>query len=255
VPNNKQLLFKPDKAAITAGYGLVNSPQNMGVTRQERLLSYIDRIDHEHVGFFAGLPVYRPLESYVPEETLDGEFSCTPDSLVLGGGYLEHPGMVIRDLNYAAAQYISDWINHCEEHKCSIYTDEETDDWIGIAHDYMFGKDEHLVFDCIHWSMRDYSEFYSDCKSRAMNSPFAETQRRNEFESWLISNFGELVIFSYPELVTDIGLREIMGKINMYLFGNLLILPPGYPTDHLGRVYKNGESIQGNRAWKVVRNV
>ena len=218
-------------------------------------MSYIDQFDHEHIGFMAGLPIYRPLETYIPEDTLDGQFSCSPNTLVLGGGYLEHPGLVIRDLNYAVATFLSDWINYCEDTKSAIYPDVKTDKWIRITYDYMFGKDKFKVLDPTHWSMRDYSEFYIDCKSGGMQSPFIETESYNEFENWLISNFGELVTFSYPELITDKKLKLIAEKTDRYLYGNIHILPAGYPTDHLGRLTKNGKIVMGNRAWKVTKNI
>ena len=217
-------------------------------------MSYIDMFDHEHVGFFAGLPIYRPLESYTPEETLSGEFSCSPDNLILGGGYLEHPGMVVRNLDVVAAYFISDWIDYCEDTKSSIYPDEETDKWSEYVHGKLFGQDRFEVIDCVHWSMRDYSEFYATCQSNAMNSPFKETQQRNAFEPWLAQNIGELVVFSFPELISDKSLGEIAKKVDRYLYGNTMILPAGYPTDHLGRQTENGEIKQGNRAWKVTRN-
>lgn len=217
-------------------------------------MSYIDRINHEHVGFFAGLPIYRPLEEYTPKDSLDGEFSCNPNCLVLGGGYLEHPGLVVRNLNYVAACYIKEWIDFCHEHKCSIYKDELTEEWAGILHEYLYGKDLHEILDCIHWSMRDYSDFYSSCKSNALLAPFIETERINEFEGWLASNFGELVVFSYPNLVSDESIRSLIEKVDRYLHGNIQILPAGFPTDHLGCVFKNGELQQGNRAWKVTKN-
>lgn len=218
-------------------------------------MSYIDVLEHEHVGFFAGLPVYRPLENYTPEATVNGEFSCATDNLVLGGGYLEHPGMVVRDLNFVAAVFIIDWINYCDEYKCSIYSDEDTDEWMDVAHNYVFGKDEFNLLDCVHWSMRDYSDFYESCRSSALRAPFVETERRNEFEHWLASNFGELVVFSYPELITDSLLGEIAKKVDRYLYGNIQILPAGFPNDYLGRRCVNGEAIQGVRAWSVGKRV
>lgn len=70
-------------------------------------MSYIDCFDHEHVGFFSGYPLYRPLEKFEPDDTLDGQFSCHENNIIIGGGYLEHPGLVIRDLDYVAAEFIN----------------------------------------------------------------------------------------------------------------------------------------------------
>ena len=218
-------------------------------------MSYIDLFDHEHVGFFAGRPIYRPLVTFEPEDTLDGQFSCNEKMLILGGGYLEHPGMVISDLDYVAAYFISDWLDFCEDNDCSIYGDELTDKWAEQSHEIFFGKDKFKIMDCVHWSMRDYADFYNDCKSGALSSPFVETQERNAFEPWLASNFGELVVFSYPELIKDSELSSIATKVDKYLYGNINILPAGYPTDYLGRKTENGNSTQGNRAFNVRKSV
>jgi hypothetical protein len=45
-------------------------------------MSYIDSFRHEFIGFFAGLPVYHPLEVVVDT----ANFSCTPQNLIMGGG-------------------------------------------------------------------------------------------------------------------------------------------------------------------------
>jgi hypothetical protein len=61
-------------------------------------MSYIDTFDHELVGFFAGLPLYHPLEAVMGSG--GDEFGCTPLHLMLGGGDGEHPEVVLalRDL-------------------------------------------------------------------------------------------------------------------------------------------------------------
>lgn len=218
-------------------------------------MSYIDSFDHEHVGFFSGIPIYRPLEIYEPENTLDGQFSCNEKNLILGGGYLEHPGMVVRDLDFVAAYFITEWIDYCDETDSSKYEEEVTEKWASKAYEYIYGKDEFEILDCIHWSMRDYSDFYTACKSSAMGAPFKETEQRNAFEPWLAKNFGELVIFSYPELIENEDLLEIAKNVDRYLYGNISVLPAGYPNDFLGRKTSNGKILQGNRAWKIIRNV
>ena len=218
-------------------------------------MSYIDCFDHEHVGFFAARPIYRPLVEYTPNDTLDGQFSCHEKMLILGGGYLEHPGMVISNLDFVAAYFISEWLDYCEDNKCSPFSDEETDQWAEKAHDILYGKDQFKMMECVHWSMRDYSDFYNDCQSNALNCPFIETQQRNAFEPWLAKNFGELVVFSYPDLIVDPQLSFIASKVDRYLYGNISILPLGYPNDSYGRKTKSGKVIQGFRAFSVSRNV
>jgi len=219
-------------------------------------VSYIDLFDHEHVGHFAGLPIYRPLEPVVPQSPIYGEFPANTDNLVLGGGlHLEHPGLVFKNLNYIAACFIADWLEFCEDTESSIYSDKETDKWSDIIHGYLNMKDEFEYFETYHWSMRDYSDFYNDCKSNCMRSPFVETEQRNNFESWLLCNIGELVVFSYPELITEPEILAVAKKVDRFLYGNVSILPAGYPTDHLGRRTKDGQSEQGLRAFHVTKNV
>ena len=218
-------------------------------------MSYIDCFDHEHVGFFSGYPLYRPLEKHEPSDTLDGQFSCHEKNLIIGGGYLEHPGLVVRDLDYVAAHFIIEWIDYCDENKTSIYSEEDTKRWYEICCEYCFGKDQFKILESVQWSMRDYSDFYSNCKSKAMNSPFIETEQRNIFESWLSSNIGELVVFSFQDLLLNKEIASIAKKVDIYLYGNITILPAMYPTEFLGRKTINGESKQGHRSWVVNRNV
>lgn len=161
--------------------------------------------------------------------------------------------MVVRDLDFVASVFILDWIDFCEESECSDFSEQEVEQWSEIAHDYVFGKDEFKLLECNHWSMRDYSDFYSACQSGAMLSPFIESEQRNEFETWLASNLGELVIFSYPDLILDGRLKEIASKVDRYLYGNIKILPAGYPSDHLGTKHDANGVISGVRAWMVER--
>ncbi len=218
-------------------------------------MSYIDHFDHEYVGTFASLPIYRPLEEFNPEDKLDGQFSCCEKNLVIGGGYLEHPGLVVRDLDFVTAYFISDWIDFCEDTESSLYNDKETDEWAEEVHKHLFGKDQYSIMECVHWSMRDYSDFYNSCKSGAMNVPFIETEQRNAFEPWLAKNMGELVVFSFPELITSKKLALIASKVDRYLYGNVSILPAGYPNNHLGRISEGSQVKQGHGAWNVTRKV
>lgn len=219
-------------------------------------MSYIDLFDHEHVGHFAGIPVYRPLESVVPQDSIYGEFPASINSLVLGGGlHLEHPGLVFNNLDYIAACFIGDWIDFCEDTKSSIYSEEETDQWSDIIHGYLNMKDNFEMFQAYHWSMRDYSDFYKDCQSSCMRSPFEETEQRNSFEPWLLSNLGELVVFSYPELISNQDIMLIAKKVDRFLYGNISVLPAGFPNDFLGRKTENGNTKQGHRAFSVKKNV
>ena len=64
-------------------------------------MSYIDTFDHELVGFFAGLPLYHPLETVTGSD--GDEFGCTPRQLVLGGGSGEHPAVVLLEPPAAVA--------------------------------------------------------------------------------------------------------------------------------------------------------
>jgi hypothetical protein len=67
-------------------------------------MSYIDTFDHELVGFFAGLPLYRPLE--IVAGSGGDEFGCTPLQLVLGGGSGEHPAVVLAQPRAAVVWYL-----------------------------------------------------------------------------------------------------------------------------------------------------
>ena len=222
-------------------------------------MSYIDTFEHEYLGVFAGINLYRPLVQVNPKDTSDGQFSCDPSTFVLGGGYLEHPGLVVRDSNYAAAQFISEWINVVEEDPTKPFSDTELEKWTEITHDYMHDKysdgiTEYEILDFTQWSMRHYSEFYTACKSSVMRNPFIETERYNEFENWLLSNFGELVVLSYPELISNDSIASITNEIDRFLFGNVCVLPAGYPV-YWGLKKENDKLKPGTHAWNVKRRI
>src|SRR5689334_20373903 len=79
-------------------------------------VSYIDTIDHELVGIFAGLPVYHPLEPLSGDPDDPHDFPCTPAQLVIGGGGGEHPGCVLLRPDAAVAKFVRAWLPDEEEH-------------------------------------------------------------------------------------------------------------------------------------------
>jgi len=198
-------------------------------------LSYIDTFDHELVGFFAGLPVYHPLETvnHLPPDS--DEFNCTPQNLIIGGGGGEHPAIIILRPDYAVAHFIDRLpieLNKTYEQ----YLSEARVDWAQI-----------LAFSG--WSISHYHDFYMRCTSGALYHPFSGTED-SSLESWFIASIGEFILFSMPELFPDMEakLPDLRSLAILPLYLNVLIPPPGYNLP-FGRRMKEGQITWGQTRW------
>lgn len=199
-------------------------------------MSYIDTFDHEFLGFFGQIPLYRPL--VVVDGDLESfDFGCRPDHIIMGGGSGEHPAIVFSNLEFAVAHFILSWrqASGCED---SLPWDL----WIDSLASTSYKESVHFAG----WSADDFYSFGMHCRSAAMNQPFRDDERA--LETWLASNIGELVFFSMRDLIPDFEgklppPRGAVGPVH----GNILIPPPGFPTS--GRITVDDNIVWGHPRW------
>ncbi len=201
-------------------------------------MSYIDTFDHQHVGWFAGLPIY-----YAPTQVKrDGpdEFSCGPENLVLGGGGGEHPALVFHRLDCLALRYVLHAIPDDDRSVREQFGDFPIMEYLEVPYADQFEYAE--------WSVKHYYFFYEMCTSPAMCCPHG-TFDYYSFEDWLAASFGELVWFSFPELIKNLDPVRRMYPDLRPLLNNVTIPPPGYPARY-GRKIVDGELVWGDPYFK-----
>lgn len=204
-------------------------------------MSYIDTFDHELVGFFAGLPVYHPLETV--SGTGDDLFGCTPSHLVLGGGDGEHPAIVLTHPTAAVAAFL----------QAALPPDGPP---LSAASEQFLDALPPL-HECLHfagWFTTSYSAFLERCSSASFVAPYRPAHD-GLLESWVLCNLGEFVYFSMPDLAPDIRvhLAELCARVTSPIYYNVLILPPGYGSPAGRYRTASGDVIWGNYAWRTER--
>lgn len=199
-------------------------------------MSHIDSFKHEIVGLFGSLPVYRPLED------IQGDFVCTPNNLLIGGGSGEHPALVIESPLKAVAWFLNDQLEALKIPELSsdrFPLKAKIDEWSPIIAPYRTSSPDDILTFC-DWDVDTYNDFAKLCKSAALPNPLDDEL----LETWLVLGIGEFIFFAMPDLAS-----EIMTKLeNPYIYfkhtyySNIMVIPPNFP------VYANG----GN-AFKCVR--
>ena len=204
-------------------------------------MSYIDTFDHQYVGSFAGLPIYY---SRISVEGTDGEeFGCGPHTLVLGGGSGEHPALVFHRLDCLAMRFVLHAVGESDNddrHEIDQFGDFPIWDYLHVP----FAD----LFEYAGWSVRVYHGFYERCRSVALNRPFAVDDHLS-FEDWLAVCFGELVWFSFPELIENLTpVREMHPSLRA-IANNVTIPPPGFP-ERFGRRRDGHGVVWGDHYFK-----
>jgi hypothetical protein len=204
-------------------------------------MSYIDTFDHQYVGSFAGLPIYYSRISV--EGTGGEEFGCRPHSLVLGGGSGEHPALVFHRLDCLAMRFVLHAVGESDNddrHEIDQFGDFPIWDYLHVP----FAD----LFEYAGWSVRVYHGFYERCRSVALNRPFAVDDHLS-FEDWLAVCFGELVWFSFPELIENLTpVREMHPSLRA-IANNVTIPPPGFP-ERFGRRRDGHGVVWGDHYFK-----
>jgi hypothetical protein len=184
-------------------------------------MSYIDTFDHKYVGLFAGLPIY--YSRLTVAGTGGTDFSCGPGNLVLGGGGGEHPALVFHRLDCLAMHFVLHAVNENDKDDRPV-NDQFRDFPIWDYLDVPFAE----LFDFAGWSVRHYHGFYERCRSVAVVRPFGVDDYLS-FEDWLAVCIGELVWFSFSELIENLtSVRAIYPSLRP-IANNVTIPPPGYP--------------------------
>lgn len=209
-------------------------------------MSYIDAFDHELVAFFAGLPLYHPLQEISGGVGRPDEFASSPDELILGGGEGEHPAAVLRDPSGAVCHFLQTAIT-----LVGSELPEREQSLLDNAPDFQ----RCLAFPG--WGLEDIAAFVARCNSPAFVMPYRREHpyRDGPLERWLVSNLGEFVYFAMPELAAETiaMLPETRKLVQAPVFYNVLILPPGYRVQ-AGRHHDSaGNIIWGNYPWITTR--
>ncbi|WNJ19359.1 hypothetical protein [Pontibacter sp. G13] len=184
-------------------------------------MSHIDSFRHELVGLFGYLPVYHPLE------VIQGDFHCTPNQILIGGGSGEHPALVIEHPTCAVARFLEQEAQSRKELKA----------WKSIYTPYLNpSTDEILTF--YEWSEDTHQNFRAICTSPSLPNALT-TQNLKE---WLILGVGEFIFFAMPDLAPAImeSLDDPYKGFFHMSYNNIMVVPPNFP------VYSNG----GNRFFK-----
>jgi hypothetical protein len=206
-------------------------------------MSYIDTFDHELVAFFAGLPLYHPLEQVSGSLDRPDEFACSPGELILGGGEGEHPAMILREPGMAVRHFLGAALMSRTSQL--------------PAREQAMLDDTPLAGRCLAfpgWSLEEIVEFAARCMAPGFVKPFLR-ERDGPMERWVACNLGEFVYFAMPELAagTLADLPAAQASVAAPMFLNVLILPPGYGAPAGRYRAESGTVIWGNYAWASTR--
>jgi hypothetical protein len=204
-------------------------------------MSYIDTFDHELVGFFAGLPLYHPLEAVASSG--GDEFGCTPLQLVLGGGGGEHPAVVLAHPSAAVVSFLQAALP-AEGPALSEEAQRLLDEVPPVAECLQFPG----------WGIADYASFHDRCRSPGFVTPYRDDHDA-PLDAWVLRNVGEFVYFAMPELAPDVPTRlaEVCARVRRPRYFNVQILPPGYGAPAGRYRTASGDVVFGNYAWTTAR--
>lgn len=201
-------------------------------------MSHIDSYQHEYIGQFGYLPVYRFLEK-VEAPWGDYDFGAGPENLVLGGGSGEHPGLVLHDFEHFVFYFMYNQLKDKEQQelKDMRYTDLK---------DYFYKHHTDLLEFC-QWGVQSYVDFDEMARSERMETPCPDEE---SIEGWIMSSFGELVYYALPEMnPKQDELNEIFEPYDIRpTMENVKLTPPGYPK-YRGYKVNGGEDERGIHRW------
>jgi hypothetical protein len=204
-------------------------------------MSYIDTFDHELVGFFAGLPLYHPLEAVTGSG--GDEFGCTPRQLVLGGGGGEHPAIVLAHPTAAVVAFLQ---QAAPPDGLLLSTEAE-----------QFMDATPSLDECLHfagWGIADFVSFHERCSAPTFATPY-HAKRDGALEAWVLCNLGEFIYFALPELAPDVQTRlaDLCAHVRRPRYFNVQILPPGYVAPAGRQRTASGDVMWGTYAWTTER--
>lgn len=186
-------------------------------------MSHIDSFKHSIVGYFLGIPVYLPLEE------INGDFQCTPEQLLIGGGSGEHPALVVADPPAAVARFLDEEID-------SLNLDRERRAAWTAAYESFVEWNHENILRFPGWTVETHHAFYERCIGARAVNPYSTYRHTKSLEAWLVLGFGEFVFFSLPRLAEEIvmNLTDPYECFRHVRYSNVLAVPPNMP------VYANG---------------
>ena len=201
-------------------------------------MSHIDSYQHEYLGQFGYLPIYRFLEK-VEAPWGDHDFGGGPENLVLGGGSGEHPGLVLHELEHFVFYFLYEQLKEEEQQtlKDQRYADLKP---------YFYAQRTRLLEFC-QWSVINYVDFDEMARSERMPTPCTEEE---SIEDWIMASFGELIYYSLTEMnPKQQELKELFAPFDiMPTMQNITLSPPGYPK-YRGYRIVDGKSEIGIHRW------
>jgi hypothetical protein len=218
-------------------------------------MSFSDTFDNEFVGYFGGIPVYRPLE-VVPALPDDHplDFACGPENLLIGGGSGEHPGIVVKSPGDTVLCFVRSWLDQTpflspDERQALRPAVESLSDACGRR---QTPSDWRYVFEFAGWRVGDYLKFSARCASPAFHRPF-DPDKDGSLEMWLAASVGEFILFAMSELALDAVQRlgDLRRHVTGDIYRNILLLPPGYQP--CGRQEVDHQVNWGISAWRIQR--
>jgi hypothetical protein len=158
-------------------------------------VSHIDSFRHEIVGYFGWIAVYHPLEP------INGDFACTPEQLVLGGGSGEHPALVFESPTACVARFLHDRLTR------ALDAPPRHDPLHPVAEVWMEAVAPHAdaspnaLLTYYEWERHTHEAF----REKATREGLPHSLRPDEdLEDWLIRGIGAFVFFAMPGLAPAI---------------------------------------------------
>ncbi|MGO2335790.1 hypothetical protein [Providencia sp.] len=214
-------------------------------------MSYIDTFRHELLGYFNGLPIYHPLDIVSAEGWREPDFSCAPDTLVLGGGSGEHPALVLHNLPSLAAGYLFLALERFEHYFPDVALNIPQEAINAMTDIYYLKADLEFCG----WSMLQTHEFVNNAKSSLHCSPLEDNQ---SVEGWIENSIGEFIYYSIPELINteNSKLFEIFKEYEIgYWMKNVLCPPPNYMKTRKQSMKDSAFQEAGFFAWDYTKAV
>jgi hypothetical protein len=186
-------------------------------------VSHIDSFKHSLVGSFLGIPVYLPLED------IDGDFRCTTQQLLIGGGSGEHLALVVQKPLAAVAMFLAEEVPHLP------LSPETGEAWKAVYQPFI-ESDFWAILRFYEWDIKTYHSFFECCKNGHAINRYSVYSSSKKLEEWLILGFGEFIFFSMPQLAAEIvsRLSDPYQHFHHMRYNNILLIPPNMP------VYANG---------------
>lgn len=204
-------------------------------------MSYIDQADHSHVGSFLDIALYHPLTTITGDE-----FHADKTNLVIGGGSGEHPGMVVKNLDYCVMTYLELIAQACkiDSEKSDFF--QNWDDSLSEEQWQTYNSHKALDYD---WDMKTLGAFISRVDSHfAQRIEYFHNKDldiSDRVEEKICIMMGEFVYFSAQHLLSDnlqAHLKTQPENLHvMPCFDAVNVPPQGYPVSGRKLVTENGQ--------------